>query len=902
MPSFWNAQVMSKDWLSIIDDTIGWAHAGSDTLQIVLDGLIANWHSDVTALSDTLWWEPLSPSYVIPECTWISCTEIFYDVTPQPETVTKFFLDWQEYILWGGDEAVRWNITWTLSDQTDLNTALSAKANDSDVVKLSGTQTINWQKTFWTSPIVPSKTSAATNTWTAIATEAQVYAKQNKLTAQTAYTSKGSATKVPQITTNTLWQVTWITEVTIQQPDISWKANISDVLTKTNTTSYTPSADYQPATKKYVDDNKTEYSAGEWIAIWTIHSDMQWPAPDGFHIPLYDERKDIVSILKTTFWLWNSGFTYLKLPIAGRRGMDWPIYNVGWSGFYWSSSVKSDDDRQAYNLSINSSWFSTGFQSKAQGYSIRCFKDSPIIPDSSWTVLYNWNSVATWAWVFYNASLWLISVSWDGSTWYTIQDKNLWATNVYNNWDTLTDDNCGYFYQRWNNYWFPHSWEIDTSSTPIDATWYWPWNYYESNIFIALSSFWSWESSSNNNLRWWVTQWTWIWGRGNIITNTWVLSVNGQTGDVTISWATWWNITWTLSNQTDLQTALNWKQDSLTTQTAYSAKGSATKVPQITTNSLWQVTWITEVNVTYPSQVSDTAYASSWNWVTTIAPSKNAVYDKIAAMDTTIGWKQDTISDLATIRSWASAWATALQPSAISDAAYASSWDWVTTVAPSKNAVYDKISAMDTTISWKQATLVSGTNIKTINSTSLLWSGNISIAEFNPWSGTTWQVLTKTANSYAWSDNGTWDMSYSDFGWATKSWATVTLDLASTISPAANFTVNAPSSIKDGQTYILRVSSGETAYTMTLWTNITNPYDTDITLTANWLDQFVFLAIGGNLELQPEAGGGWSEWGETLAPNSPLKPKYKWYGTQAEYEALTQYYTDEEWDTVYYTI
>jgi hypothetical protein len=32
------------------------------------------------------------------------------------------------------------------------------------------------------------------------------------------------------------------------------KANSSDVLVKTNTTSYTPSADYNPATKKYVDD------------------------------------------------------------------------------------------------------------------------------------------------------------------------------------------------------------------------------------------------------------------------------------------------------------------------------------------------------------------------------------------------------------------------------------------------------------------------------------------------------------------------------------------------------------------------------------------------------------------------------------------------------------------------
>ena len=38
------------------------------------------------------------------------------------------------------------------------------------------------------------------------------------------------------------------------QNEISPKANTSDVLTKTNTTSYTPSANYHPATKKYVDD------------------------------------------------------------------------------------------------------------------------------------------------------------------------------------------------------------------------------------------------------------------------------------------------------------------------------------------------------------------------------------------------------------------------------------------------------------------------------------------------------------------------------------------------------------------------------------------------------------------------------------------------------------------------
>ena len=43
---------------------------------------------------------------------------------------------------------------------------------------------------------------------------------------------------------------------TNEQHYLSKKANASEVLTKTNTTEFTPTADYQPATKKYVDNNK----------------------------------------------------------------------------------------------------------------------------------------------------------------------------------------------------------------------------------------------------------------------------------------------------------------------------------------------------------------------------------------------------------------------------------------------------------------------------------------------------------------------------------------------------------------------------------------------------------------------------------------------------------------------
>ena len=117
-----------------------------------------------------------------------------------------------------------WDLTnwaWFITGITswDVTTALGyTPANDSSVVKTSWNQSIAWTKTFSTSPVVPSKTTDATNTGTAIATEAQVYKKQDKLTTQTAYTTQWTSTKVPTITTNTLWQVTTITETNIDFP------------------------------------------------------------------------------------------------------------------------------------------------------------------------------------------------------------------------------------------------------------------------------------------------------------------------------------------------------------------------------------------------------------------------------------------------------------------------------------------------------------------------------------------------------------------------------------------------------------------------------------------------------------------------------------------------------------
>lgn len=122
------------------------------------------------------------------------------------------------------------------------------------------------------------------------AMDTTIAGKQAALDTQTAYSAKGSATKVPQITTNTLGQVTGITEVTITQPDISWKADKTEVLTKTNTTSFTPTWDYHPATKKYVDDVAAGINSAEW---WNITGTLS-------------NQTDLQSVLDAKVWSSNN--------------------------------------------------------------------------------------------------------------------------------------------------------------------------------------------------------------------------------------------------------------------------------------------------------------------------------------------------------------------------------------------------------------------------------------------------------------------------------------------------------------------------------------------------------------------------------------------------------------------
>jgi len=246
-----------------------------------------------------------------------------------------------------------------------------------------------------------------------------------------------------------------------------------------------------------------------YIGKPVVVSDMQWPCDSGFHVPVKSEWVNLGTELFTNLWLaknWWTLKTYLKLPANWdfEDNQFWNRWNVFY--YYSSSNMNARNCRWIYADTNNANFEYWNGKSWAEW--IRAFANTVSIPDNTWTTLYDWSGIADWAWIFHNATLGLISISSDWTNWITIADKNVWATTVYNDWDTLSEANTGKYFQWWNNYGFPFTWPTTTSSTRVNASVYWPWNYYSSSTFITWAINNWWDTSNNANLRWWVSQWS----------------------------------------------------------------------------------------------------------------------------------------------------------------------------------------------------------------------------------------------------------------------------------------------------------------------------------------------------------------------------------------------------------
>lgn len=228
-----------------------------------------------------------------------------------------------------------------------------------------------------------------------------------------------------------------------------------------------------------------------------IHRDTQWPCPNGYHIGTEAEWNTVVSALDT-LWVKNETNTknYLKLPDAYYLNRtNWSKNTSYWPVRIWTSTMSNNATAPAFLIDENGV-VQVKNDKPGNWFSIRPFKDNPMIPDSSWTTLYQW----TWsAWIFWNSTLWLISISWNWTTWTTMTDKNLWATNVLDNW---------LFYQFWNNTWYTYNASPYVTSKPTISTDYWPGNYYTGS-FVRVSSGNNWFNWTDNNIWWWVTNGTW---------------------------------------------------------------------------------------------------------------------------------------------------------------------------------------------------------------------------------------------------------------------------------------------------------------------------------------------------------------------------------------------------------
>lgn len=188
---------------------------------------------------------------------------------------------------------------------------------------------------------------------------------------------------------------------------------------------------------------------------------------------------------------------YLKIPAAYYLNRtNWSKNTSYWMVRIWTSTMTNNTTAYCFYINENHA-LAVASDKPGNAFSIRPLKDNPIVPDSSWTTLYQW----TWsAWIFWNSTLWLISISWNWTTWTTMTDKNLWATNVWDDW---------LYYQFWNNHWFEVSPSNYRTSKVSNTQWYWPGNYYDDVTYTRCSSWNGWFTDTNNNIWWWVTNGTW---------------------------------------------------------------------------------------------------------------------------------------------------------------------------------------------------------------------------------------------------------------------------------------------------------------------------------------------------------------------------------------------------------
>ena len=195
----------------------------------------------------------------------------------------------------------------------------------------------------------------------------------------------------------------------------------------------------------------------------TNASERQWPCPNGYHVPSMSEWRGLVSIwagrstsalVCEAYW-WDDDVAQFqndfKIPFAGERDGYSAVLNTGNYAGLWSSTPEFQYEANSFTV-FDNKVADHDRGDRADGLSVRCFRNEPILPPPSIDVLVTieWWTLTIWidTWVITNwaLNLWTLKISnsvqtktWEfGANSFRVDDQK-WVESGYYTTLSVTD-------------------------------------------------------------------------------------------------------------------------------------------------------------------------------------------------------------------------------------------------------------------------------------------------------------------------------------------------------------------------------------------------------------------------------------------------------------------------------
>lgn len=200
----------------------------------------------------------------------------------------------------------------------------------------------------------------------------------------------------------------------------------------------------------------------------------------------YDDRS---TRLTTSLYKWTYTTNTWTLVASSTDYYDNEAYD-GWSD-HWHINLS------VANSSSDDWWVDIIYASTA---SVSC--NQVVYASDRWTITHNYIDKT-------------ISIA--DNSWHTalIYDRNVWATDIYQDGDQYTTTNIWKVYQWWNWYWWDYNGVPSASHATVCANLYWPQNPYQVNQYIDYCQ---WDNCRNIDLWWWDS--APLWDLNNLLLNT----------------------------------------------------------------------------------------------------------------------------------------------------------------------------------------------------------------------------------------------------------------------------------------------------------------------------------------------------------------------------------------------